>query len=58
MRPVCSAEPKFEDSTTMTASQMADGSHTLKIRLVEGVTRSFHILAIRSAALDCRGGCQ
>ena len=39
MRLVCSAEPRFVDSRTMTASQMADGSHTFRIRVVDEVTR-------------------
>jgi len=36
---VCSAEPRFVDSTTITASQMADGNQTLRMRVVDGFTR-------------------
>src|SRR5438876_12427899 len=39
MRPVWSEEPRFVDSAAMTASQMADGSHTLRILLVDEVNR-------------------
>jgi hypothetical protein len=39
MRLVCSAEPRFVDSTTITASQMADGNQTLRMRVVDGFTR-------------------
>jgi hypothetical protein len=39
IRLVLSDEPRFVDSTVMTASQMADGSHTLRIRLVDEINR-------------------
>src|ERR1043165_5466946 len=35
MRAVCSAEPRFVDSTAMTASQRTDGTHTLTTRLAD-----------------------
>jgi len=38
------------DSRTMTASQVADGSHTFKIRVVEEVTRQ-DILANQTVSL-------
>lgn len=41
IRLVWSAEPRFVDSVAMIASQMADGSHTLKIRLVDEVNGQF-----------------
>jgi hypothetical protein len=47
---VCSEEPKFVDSVTMIASQMTDGNHTFKIRLVEEVN-SDCILACESFVL-------
>lgn len=42
MRPVCSAEPRFVDSTAITASQTADGNQTLRIRLLDEVNYTFY----------------
>ena len=39
MCPVCSEDPRFVDSMTITANQMTDGNHTFKIRWVEEVNR-------------------
>jgi hypothetical protein len=36
---VFSEEPRFVDSSAMTANQKADGSQAFRIRLVDGVNR-------------------
>lgn len=48
MCPVCSEEPRFVDSRTMTATQMTDGNQTFRIRLVEEVNREivFYLLCL------------
>jgi len=48
MRLVWSDEPRFVDSKVMTASQIADGSHTLRIRLADEVNREsvFYALSV------------
>lgn len=55
---MCSEEPRFVDSVTMTASQMADGNHTFRTRLVEEVNREIVFYRVRlwsrsSEAVKC-----
>jgi hypothetical protein len=44
---VCSEEARFVDSVTMTASQMTDGNHTFRTRLVEEVNREIVFYRVR-----------